>query len=76
MAGIGKHKLSDAIKPEDSGQGKKKRSGGPAASQARETAESKAAKEAQSSNRDRMVDIGRGNQQAGRGGGNQSGRSG
>jgi hypothetical protein len=36
------------------------------AERAREARESEAARNAQASNRDRMVDIGRGNQQAGR----------
>jgi len=39
---------------------------GPAAEQVREARESTQAKNAEASTRDRMVDIGRGNQQAGR----------
>jgi hypothetical protein len=56
------------------GKGKAKASGkagkatakGPDAEQVREARESAQAKDAESSTRDRMVDIGRGNQQAGR----------
>jgi hypothetical protein len=70
MADFGRYKLSDAIpKPPESG---KKKRGRPApahevaAEQAREAEESARAHAAEASNRDRMVDIGRGNQQAGR----------
>ena len=71
MAGIGKFKLSDAIKPTPDQVGSKK-GGKPqagkatVAGQTRASSESKSAKNAESSTRDRMVDIGRGVQQAGR----------
>ena len=70
MAEFGKRKLSDAM-PKTHPTGKRKK-GKPvpthevAAEQVRETRESTEAHEAEASNRDRMVDIGRGNQQAGR----------
>jgi hypothetical protein len=71
MSGIGPYKLSDAVKPP---RGSKNRGGGgkPAttpgerAEQAREAHEREAAKNATGSARDRMVEVGRGNQQAGR----------
>jgi hypothetical protein len=70
MAEFGRYKLSDAIpKPPETG---KKRRGKPAlghevaAKQTREAEEGARAHAAEASNRDRMVDIGRGNQQAGR----------
>jgi hypothetical protein len=69
MADFGRYKLSDAIpKPPETG---KKKQGKPTpahvvAEQAREAEESARAHAAEASNRDRMVDIGRGNQQAGR----------
>jgi hypothetical protein len=71
MASIGKYKLSDAIRQfwRKAGVGK---GGQPvstretAAEQVREAQESREAGNAGASNRDRMVDIGRGNQQAGR----------
>jgi hypothetical protein len=98
MAGVGRFKLSDAMrdhqaqaelsqpqgvgeggvparKGKGKGRGKGKSaggareplgSGGLAAEQLREARESKQAKNAEASTRDRMVDIGRGNQQAGR----------
>jgi hypothetical protein len=70
MAGIGKYKLSDALPKESKADGKKRGKGGTtqetAAEQAREARESQEARNAEASNRDRMVDIGRGNQQAGR----------
>ncbi len=70
MSGIGKFKLSDAVpQPRaDSGKsGKKKRMPLKTdAEQVREAGESEQAKNALASGRDRMVDIGRGNQQAGR----------
>ncbi len=67
MSEIGKHKLSDAIpqQPEDKG-GKPTPTHETAAEQAREETESQQAKDAEASIRDRMVNIGRGNQQAGR----------
>ena len=70
MAGIGRYKLSDAMpKPQKEGG---KKGGRPmqapeiAAEQTREARESEQARSAEASNRERMVDIGRGNQQAGR----------
>ena len=70
MTNAGRPKLSDAIpKPPQTG---KKKKGKPApthdvaAEQVREAEESARARQAEASNRDRMVDIGRGNQQAGR----------
>ncbi len=78
MAGIGRFKLSDALpKPlaessRSARGGKNKASVGEAGSaelaaeQAREAHESSGARNAEASIRDRMVDIGRGNQQAGR----------
>jgi hypothetical protein len=47
-------------------KGKLSPASGPAAEQVREARESNQAKNAEASTRDRMVDIGRGNQQAGR----------
>jgi hypothetical protein len=47
-------------------KGKRSLTSGPAAEQVREARESAQAKNAEVSGRDRMVDIGRGNQQAGR----------
>jgi hypothetical protein len=70
MADFGRYRLSDAV-PKPSETGKKKR-GKPApaqavaAEQAREAEESARARGAEASNRDRMVDIGRGDHQAGR----------
>jgi hypothetical protein len=70
MPWIGKYKLTDAI-PEPPKSGRKKR-GKPIpphqvlAEQIREASESQAARNNEASIRDRMVDIGRGNQQAGR----------
>ncbi len=74
MAGIGKFKLSDAIKPSLDKAGSKK-GGKPkpgqrlVGEQARELSELKQAKNAEGSIRDRMVEIGRGVKQAGRQGG-------
>ena len=70
-AEIGKHRLSDAILHQTSeAAGDKGRRPGPthetAAEQTRETDESEEARSARASSRERMVDIGRGNQQAGR----------
>jgi ribonuclease I len=56
-AEIGKHRFSDAI-PRQTSEA--------AAEQTREAKESEKAHSAEASNRERMVDIGRGNQQAGR----------
>ena len=68
MANYGRYKLSDAIpKPPEAGK-KKQRKPAPAhvvREQAREAEESARAHAAEASNRDRMVDVGRGNQQAG-----------
>ncbi|AMV37331.1 hypothetical protein [Planctomyces sp. SH-PL62] len=72
MAGIGKFKLSDAIgKPAGSpSKSVKKAAKGQAqataAEQAREALEAAQAKNAEASIRGHMVEIGRGNQQAGR----------
>ncbi len=74
MAGIGKFKLSDALgKPEGStsksikpGSREKDQSKATAAEQAREALEAAQAKNAEASFRGHMVEIGRGNQQAGR----------
>jgi hypothetical protein len=71
MSDIGKHKLSDALSKSRAGaSGGKKGKPTPAyktdAEQTREAQESQAAKNAEASTRDRMVDLGRGNQQAGR----------
>jgi hypothetical protein len=70
MAKFGRPKLSDAVhRPSETG---KKKRGKPTpahevtAEQVREAEESAKARAAEASNRDRMVDIGRGNQQAGR----------
>jgi hypothetical protein len=70
MSDIGKHKLSEALPGQI--QETKDKGGKPVpthetvAEQARETRESAEAHNAEASNRERMVDIGRGNQQAGR----------
>ena len=70
MSEIGKYKLSDAVPKPDSEMeksgNKKTEETGIDAEQVREAHESEDAKNASTSNRDRMVDIGRGNQQAGR----------
>jgi hypothetical protein len=68
MSEIGKHKLTDALpkgEPIDEG-GKPVPTHETAAEQVREASESQEARDAEASNRERMVDIGRGNQQAGR----------
>jgi len=71
MSGIGKYKLSDAIPQVESVPGTDE-SGRPVpapettAEQIREDDERAKAKNAEASIRDRMVDIGRANQQAGR----------
>jgi hypothetical protein len=68
MSEIGKPKLTDALPK----QAEHDKGGQPvpthetAAEQAREANESHEAHDAEASNRERMVDIGRGNQQAGR----------
>jgi hypothetical protein len=73
MAEIGKHKLSDAVPhPQPQAKDEADKGGKPvtthetSAEQAREAKESEEAQRAKASNRERMVDIGRGNQQAGR----------
>ena len=55
-----------APKGKGKGKGKKATSGSRDAEQIREARESAQAKNAEASSRDRLVDIGRGNQQAGR----------
>jgi hypothetical protein len=70
MADPYKPRLSDAVpKPSRKGgqkKGKPERPHDVAAEQAREAQESQQARNADASIRDRMVDIGRGNQQSGR----------
>lgn len=71
MSEIGKHKLSDAVphsehEPGDDKGGKPVPTHETTAEQVRESQESEEARNAEASNRERMVDIGRGNQQAGR----------
>jgi hypothetical protein len=71
MAAIGRYKLSDALKrpqcPVGGGEGgKPERTHETTAEQAREAMEGAGDTRAGASTRDRMVDIGRGNQQAGR----------
>jgi hypothetical protein len=71
MSEIAKHKLVDALSPpkheavEDK-DGKTMPTHATAAEQVREARESEEARDAEASNRKRMVNIGRGNQQAGR----------
>ena len=73
MSGIGKFKLSDALgkdaaalKKAAKAKGKEKEAGAVAGEQAREALEAAQAKNAEASIRGHMVEIGRGNQQAGR----------
>ena len=71
MSEIGKHKLSDAMphpqqEPGDDKGGKPEPTHETTAEQVRESQEGEQSRLAQPSNRERMVDIGRGNQQAGR----------
>ena len=73
MSGIGKFKLSDAIGKSSGGSRKEARArakdkdqGAVAGEQAREVIEAAQAKNAEASIRGHMVEIGRGNQQAGR----------
>jgi hypothetical protein len=71
MAGIGRYRLSDALRKPGGGAGegkavKPERTEKDTAEQTREAAESREAHTAEASIRDRMVAIGRGNQQAGR----------
>ena len=76
---FGKHKLTDALKNQEGSSkpsGAKGRGGATQADlaeQVREAHERAAAKNAEASIRDRMVDIGRGNQQAGRQGSGNKG---
>ena len=71
MSEIGKHKLSDAV-PHDKHVIGEDKGGKPvpthetAAEQVREAHESEEAHNAEASTRERMINIGRGNQQAGR----------
>lgn len=70
MSGIGRYKLSDALggsKPSKTGKAKAGRPGKP--DQGRETEELRKALDAMPTRRQHMVEIGRGNQQAGRQGG-------
>jgi hypothetical protein len=71
MSEHGKHKLSDAVprpqaEPAIDEGGKPHPTHQTIAEQTKEAAESAEARNAEASIRDRMVDIGRGNQQAGR----------
>ena len=69
MSEIGKHKMTEALHTDATAAGHDKAhvpGHDVAVDQAREAQESEKAKEAEASIRDRMVDIGRGNQQAGR----------
>lgn len=69
MSDIGTHKLTEAIEPGPAGDAQPAHptpEDQPSAEQRREAAEAEQAREAQASIRERMVDIGRGNQQAGR----------
>jgi hypothetical protein len=66
MSDFGKPKLSDAIPHPKSEGGKPEPTHETVAEQARASKESEDARNAEASNRERMVDIGRGNQQAGR----------
>jgi len=67
MAEIGKHKLSDAVPhPQPDTGGKPVPTHETAAEQVREAQESQEAHNNEASHRGRLVDIGRGTQQAGR----------
>jgi len=67
MSEIGNHKLRDSVPNQnDEESGKPVPTHETVAEQAREAKESDSAQNAEASNRERMVDIGRGNQQAGR----------
>jgi hypothetical protein len=71
MSEIGKHKLTDALPPQhpeldEHKGGKPVPTHETAAEQVREEIESQDARNAEASIRERMVNIGRGNQQAGR----------
>lgn len=65
MAGIGKFKLSDAIKPPSDKLGSKK-TNKPKPGHTRGMSETKSVRNAEGSARDRVVDIGRGGKQGGR----------
>lgn len=72
MSSIGKHKLVDAMTGQQGGIGGRGRrlpkgSDRLKAEQLREASESRKAENAQGGHRDRMVEIGRAGQQAGRG---------
>jgi hypothetical protein len=70
MGGFGRFKLSDAVsKSGGKASEKPSRSQRGLSKQAREADESRKAVNAMPTTRDRMVDIGRGNQQSGRQGG-------
>jgi hypothetical protein len=71
MDAIGRFRLSDALRtprrqPGGGRGGKPERAHAMTAKQLREAEQSAGARSAEASNRDRMVDIGRGHQQAGR----------
>lgn len=71
MSGLGRYRMIDAMpqpqrKTSSPGSGRQKSSQTANAEQTREAAESRKARGTQASSRERMVDIGRGNQQAGR----------
>jgi len=71
MPDLGRYKLSDALNPSKP-EAREPKGGKPAtthetaAEQVREAREDEEARDNQASNREHMVDIGRGNQQAGR----------
>jgi hypothetical protein len=71
MSSIGKHKLVEALSGQQDGSGGRRRlpkgTGRLKAEQLREASESRKAENAQGAHRDRMVEIGRAGQQAGRG---------
>jgi hypothetical protein len=71
MGAIGRYRLSDALRalrrrPGGGRGGKPGRPDATTAEQVREAEENAGARSAEASNRDRMVDISRGHQQAGR----------
>lgn len=67
MSGIGNRKLKDSVpNPNDAEKGRPMPTHETVAEQVRESNESADARNAEASNRERMVNIGRGNQQAGR----------
>ncbi len=73
MAGLGRYKLSDAVPKPIEGDipagGKGRNSSKTKSMQTRESQENQKARNAGPSKRERMVEIGRGQQQAGRQGG-------